>query len=308
VADFLLSSVSKTYKPGLFKKPVQAVNDLSLNVSHGTVYGLVGPNGAGKSTTIRLLLGLIRPDSGSILFSGKLLKESTVQSEIGYLPENPYLYDHLTLAELLNFCGQTSALSISDTHERGQVLMAKLNLLEVQKRPLRTFSKGMLQRAGICFALLHDPSVVILDEPMSGLDPIGRKMVFDLIVELKQQGKTIFFCSHILNDVERLCDQIGLMNNGRLIKQFEREVFLQNIGKTVFLHTSILDESQQLNIQSLGGSIRREGEGHLLAIPDGNYYPVNSYLEESAIKILGCRSEWMSLEDLFIQSVKESGQ
>jgi len=305
VTDFTLTSVSKTYKPGLFKKPVLAVDCLDLKIPHGGVYGLVGPNGAGKSTTIRMLLGLVRPDSGSILFRGKLLKESTIQREIGYLPENPYLYDHLSLVELLNFCGQTSALSFRDIQDRSQILITKLNLLEVQKIPLRTFSKGMLQRAGICFALLHNPSIVIFDEPMSGLDPIGRKMVFDLIMELRQQGKTIFFCSHVLSDVERLCDRIGLMNKGRLIKQFDRKDFLQNIGKMVFLHTSLLTEDQQKTVHSLVVNIRCEGYGHLLAIPDNNYYSVNRYLEKYDVKVFGCRSEWISLEDLFIQSVKD---
>jgi ABC-2 type transport system ATP-binding protein len=303
-----LRTITKTYNPGLFKRKIRAVDDLNFDIWQGEVFGLIGPNGAGKSTTIRMLLGLIRPDSGNILYRGQPLSTVNIQREIGYLPENPYLYDHLTLFELLIFCGKTSGMGAGDICQRSQKLMTKLNLLEAQKRPLRSFSKGMLQRAGICFALLHDPSIVVLDEPMSGLDPIGRKMVFDLIMELKQQGKTIFFCSHILNDVERLCDRIGLMNKGRLIKEFEREDFLQNIGKTVFLHTSILSESQQQNILSLGGSIRREGEGHLLAIPDDDYYPVNNYLEKSAIKILGCRSEWMSLEDLFMQAVKEQDQ
>ncbi len=308
MSEIEILKVSKTYNPGLFKKKVSAVNDLSFEIRRGEVFGLIGPNGAGKSTTIRMLLSLIRPDAGSILFRGKPLGTVIIQREVGYLPENPYLYDHLTLLELLNFCGQTSGLPSEQIKMRGCELMEKLKLLEVQKRPLRTFSKGMLQRAGICFALLHDPSIVILDEPMSGLDPIGRKMVFDLVMELKAQGKTIFFCSHILNDVERLCDRIGLMDKGRLIKQYDRKDFLQNTGKTVFLYTSTLDESQQQNIQSLGGSIRHEGEGHLLAIPDDDYYSVNSYLEESAIKILGCRSEWMSLEDLFMQAVKEQDQ
>jgi len=300
--------VGKSYKAGLFKKRIRAVDELSFSLHRGEVLGLIGPNGAGKSTTIRLLLGLIRPDSGSIFFCGKPLSETTIQREIGYLPENPYLYDHLTLLELLNFCGQTSGLNSDQIASRSRGLLAKLNLLEAQKRPLRTFSKGMLQRAGICFALLHDPSIVILDEPMSGLDPIGRKMVFDLIMELKQQGKTIFFCSHILNDVERLCDRIALMNKGELIKQFDREDFLQDADKNIFLQTSSLDESQQQNITSLGTAIRPEGEGHLLAISDDNYQPVNSYLEKNNIKVLGCRSEWMSLEDLFIQTVKEQNQ
>lgn len=303
-----LKSICKTYKPGLFKKRIQAVNKLSLEIHQGEVLGLIGPNGAGKSTTIRMLLGLIRPDSGMLLFSGKPLNESLMQREVGYLPENPYLYDHLTLLELLSFCGKTSGLDSEEINKRGRELIKKLNLLEAQKRPLRTFSKGMLQRAGICFALLHNPSIVILDEPMSGLDPIGRKMVFDLIMELKEQGKTIFFCSHILNDVERLSDRISLMNKGRLIKQLERKDFLQNGGKTVFLHTSFLTNTQEKKIQSLGGSIRREGAGHLLAISDNNFYSVNSYLKKSDIDTLGCRSEWVSLEKLFMQVVKEQEQ
>lgn len=307
MSDITLNSVAKTYNPGLFKKKVQAVNDLSFDVHKGEVFGLIGPNGAGKSTTIRMILGLIRPNSGSILFRGKTLGESSILQDVGYLPENPYLYDHLTLLELLTFCGKCSGLDSERISVRGHELMSKLNLLESQKRPLRTFSKGMLQRAGICFALLHDPSVVILDEPMSGLDPFGRKMVFDLVVELRAQGKTIFFCSHILNDVERLCDRIGLMHKGRLVKEFEREDFLPNIGKTVFLHINKTVQSQLETVQSLGGTFRSEGEGHLLAIPDDRYHAINHYLEEAGVEILGCRSEWMSLEDLFMQTVKEQG-
>lgn len=303
-----LKSVSKTYNPGLFKKKVKAVNGLSFDVRQGEVFGLIGPNGAGKSTTIRMLLGLIRPDKGAIHVHGKPLRQSPIQREVGYLPENPYLYDHLTLLELLSFCGQTSGLSAARIKARGEELMSKLNLLDAQKRPLRTFSKGMLQRAGICFALLHDPSMVILDEPMSGLDPIGRKMVFDLVMELKQQGKTVFFCSHILNDVERLCDRIGLVDQGRMIREFKRQDFLQSIGKAAFIHTSELSQGQLDRVQSLGGSIRKEAGGHLLAIPNDKYYLVNNFLEESKIEILGCRSEWRSLEDLFMLTVKEQIQ
>ncbi len=308
MSEIAIRNVSKIYNPGLFKKKVRAVNDLSLGVDRGEVFGLIGPNGAGKSTTIRMLLGLIRPDSGTITYRNQPLDLSSLQREIGYLPENPYLYDHLTLLELLNFCGQTSGLDSPQIIERGQELMAKLNLLEAQKRPLRTFSKGMLQRAGICFALLHDPSIVILDEPMSGLDPIGRKMVFDLVMELKDQGKTIFFCSHILNDVERLCDRIGLMNKGTLVKEFKREDFLQNFGEAVFMHTAELAHNQLEQLRILGAVDRKETEGHLLAIPNEKYHAVNNYLEEARIQILGCRAEWMSLEDLFMQAVKEQAQ
>lgn len=305
MSELCISSIRKTYNPGLFKKKVKALSDLSFNVNRGEVFGLVGPNGAGKSTTIRILLGLIRPDFGSVFFRGKPLKEASIQSEVGYLPENPYLYDYLSLMELLVFCGQTSGLSAAMIAERGQLLMGRLNLLEAQKRPLRTFSKGMLQRAGICFALLHNPSVVVFDEPMSGLDPIGRQMVFDLVMELKSEGKTIFFCSHILNDVERLCDRIGLLNKGQLIKEFDQKDFLQNNQQTVFLHTSNIAESDQEKLRLNGVNIRIEKDGLLLAIPEGDFYLISDYLKKCSVNILGFRSEWMSLEDLFMQTVKE---
>lgn len=303
-----LSNIHKSYNPGLFKKKIQAVTELSLDVRQGEVFGLIGPNGAGKSTTIKMLLGLIRPDAGMILFRGRPLSETAMQGETGYLPENPYLYDHLTLLELLNFCGQTSGLSREQITVRGQELMAKMSLLDAQKRPLRTFSKGMLQRAGICFALLHDPAIVIFDEPMSGLDPLGRAMVFDLVMELKGQGKTIFFCSHILNDVERLCDRIALMHKGRLIKEFERQDFLQHLGRTIFLQVATLDSILQQELQALGVTLRPESAGQLLAIPNVQYFAVNQLLEKSAIEILGCRTEWQSLESLFMQAVKEQEQ
>lgn len=301
-----LKSINKTYSPGLFKKKIQAVANLSIDVCRGEVFGLIGLNGAGKSTTIRMLLGLIRPDSGFIRFSGKPLGEASIQQDIGYLPESPYLYDHLSLLELLVFCGRASGLDSGRIKQRGSELMDKLNLSAAQKRPLRTFSKGMLQRAGICFALLHDPAIVILDEPMSGLDPIGRKLVFDLVMELKQQGKTIFFCSHILNDVERLCDRIGLMDKGRLVREFKREDFFQESGKAVFLQTTGLSSEQQDTLRLSGVSIRDEVDGSLLAIPDKQYAEVSRYLGENDIEVLSSRSEWMSLEELFMCTVHSS--
>lgn len=306
--DVALQNISKTYDPGLFKKKVQAVNDLSFEVRRGEVLGLIGPNGAGKSTTIRLLLGLIRPDSGTILFRGKPLRDVAIQREIGYLPENPYLYDHLTLLELLVFCGRASGLDPVVANRRGGELMEKLDLLHARNRPLRTFSKGMLQRAGICFALLHDPAMVILDEPMSGLDPVGRKMVFDLVMELKQQGKTVFFCSHILSDVERLCDRIGLMNKGRLVRQFSRDDFLQSSGAAIHLVTSRLSELQQQELSPLVDNLRSEADGHLLAVSSARYYEVTACLQRLDVEVLGCRSEWASLEDLFMDVVGEQGK
>jgi len=224
VSEIVIDSLYKKYKPGLFKKPVEAVVGLSLRVPTGTVYGLVGPNGAGKSTTIRMLLNLIHPDKGEVRIADKSVSAATNADflhAVGYLPENPYLYDHLTLRELLRFGGQVCGMSAEQIAARIEALTRQTGIAYALKRRLHTFSKGMRQRAGLCFALLHDPELVILDEPMSGLDPLGRKMVCDLILHLKQQGKTVFFCSHILSDTERLCDRIAILDQGRLVREFE---------------------------------------------------------------------------------------
>lgn len=303
-----IQQVSKTYNPGLFKKKVRAVDGLDLAIRSGEVFGLVGPNGAGKSTTIRLLLNLIRPDSGQIVFRGNPVEGTFLQKEVGYLSENPYLYDHLTVTELLVFCGRTSGLAAAQIQQRSHELLSKMGLLEAQKRPLRTFSKGMLQRAGICFALLHDPSLIVFDEPMSGLDPIGRKMVFDLVTELRQQGKTIFFCSHILNDVERLCDRIGLMIDGRLVEEVSPGDLLQFVDGGIVLRIEHLDDRQLRDLLALGCEVRSDGQETLLLFAGDKNFSCSSYLEAEGIRILGCRSEWLSLEDLFVRKVREQNR
>jgi ABC-2 type transport system ATP-binding protein len=299
-----LDSVGKIYNPGLFKKKVPAVSDLSLNVKRGEVFGLIGPNGAGKSTTIRILLGLIRPDSGKVLYRGRSINNATLQSEVGYLPEGPYLYDHLTLEELLAFCGKTSGMLSSETNKRGMELMDRLGMIEARKRPLRTFSKGMLQRAGICFALLQDPALVILDEPMSGLDPVGRRMVFDLVTDLRDKGKTVFFCSHILNDVERLCDRIGIMNKGRLLKVADQETFISDEGEILHLAVSPLGESQRLVLNSLVISLTDELDRSILSFSASDLARVADKLHNMGISVLGCRSERLVLEDFFMRTLE----
>ncbi|WP_051689395.1 ABC transporter ATP-binding protein [Pelobacter seleniigenes] len=304
MTEIEVHNITKTYNPGLFKKKVSAVNGVSFEISQGEVFGLIGPNGAGKSSTIRMLLGLVRPESGHIYYRGEKLGENVALKEIGYLPENPYLYDHLTLRELLVFCGRVSGMSSREVLRRSQVLMEKLNIFESQTRPLKTFSKGMLQRAAICFALLHNPSVVIFDEPMSGLDPIGRKLVFDLIMELKKNGKTIFFCSHILNDVERLCDRIGLLHRGRLISQLNKNDLSLALGNSIFLFVEPLSQIQQNEIRALGVDICNEAGTTMLAINEDIYFQVNSLLERKQVKVLGSRNSWRTLEDLFLQLIE----
>jgi len=211
-----IENLGKVYKTGITKKPVTALQNIDLHVGRGEVFGFLGPNGAGKSTTIKILLNLIYPTTGQATIMGMDVSRPAVREKVGFLPENPYFYDYLTPRELLWFGGKSSGLSGEQIKGNTEVLLRKVDLLAVQERQLRTFSKGMVQRAGLALALIHDPEVVILDEPMSGLDPVGRKMVGDLILDLKQAGKTVFFSSHILNDVERFCDRVGIVVGGRL--------------------------------------------------------------------------------------------
>jgi ABC-2 type transport system ATP-binding protein len=211
-----LANISKKYDAGIGGKNVLALDSLDLEIHQGEVFGFLGPNGAGKSTAIKILMNLIFSDTGTAEIGGKDVRNSDARKVVGFLPENPYFYDYLTADELMWFGGKTAGMNLQSIRKRSDFLMTKVDLQNARKRPLRTYSKGMMQRAGLAFALIHDPDVVILDEPMSGLDPIGRKMVGDLLIELKQQGKTVFFSSHILNDIERFSDRAGIIIGGRL--------------------------------------------------------------------------------------------
>lgn len=207
--------VCKTYRSDR-RHPVLAVQGLNLQVQRGEIFGCIGPNGAGKSTTIKLLLDLARPDQGQIEIDGVPTSDQASRSRVGYLPENPYLYEFLTGREYLAYAGRLSGLANKLIRERGEALLAKLKLSEAADRRISSYSKGMQQRTAIAAALIHDPALVVLDEPMSGLDPLGRRLIFDLIAELRGEGKTVFISSHVLSDIERLCDRIGIIVRGRL--------------------------------------------------------------------------------------------
>ncbi len=211
-----ISGVSKEFKEGIGARRVRALESLDLEIKEGEVFGFLGPNGAGKSTTIKVLMNLIFPDKGRATIMGKDVRDKETRRHVGFLPENPFFYDYLTAEELLWFGGKASGLDSSMIMARTDDLLAKFSLNAARKRPLRTYSKGMAQRIGLALALVHDPQVAILDEPMSGLDPIGRKMVGDLISELKQERKTVFFSSHILTDIERFCDRAAIIIGGKL--------------------------------------------------------------------------------------------
>ena len=238
-------NLSKSFSYGLYQKH-RALNGVSLDVQEGEVFGFLGPNGAGKSTSINIALGFISPDGGNVYIKG--LPASTPKSRqfVGYLPENPNLYDQLSAVELLDFCGSASRLSKNVIRKKTDELLERLGLMSFKKQPVRTYSKGMKQRLGLAMAMIADPPLLILDEPMSGLDPMGRSLVTNIITELKASGKTIFFSSHILNDVEKLCDTIAVIHKGNILFNGKTADF---IGSTDNLETAFVSLIQNSNTE-----------------------------------------------------------
>ncbi|HEV7892492.1 MAG TPA: ABC transporter ATP-binding protein [Pyrinomonadaceae bacterium] len=213
-----IENLTKDYEVGfLRKRRVRALDGLSLTVERGEIFGFLGANGAGKTTTIKLLMRLMYPTSGSARILGRDIGDASMRADIGYLPEHPYFYDYLTARELVEYCAELFGYARAERRRRASDVLARVRLDEKSwDKQLRKFSKGMLQRVGLAQAIVNDPSVVFLDEPMSGLDPVGRREVRDLIASLRESGTTVFFCSHILADIEVLCDRAAVLRRGRL--------------------------------------------------------------------------------------------
>ena len=212
-----IQGLTKSYSVGFWKKQVRpALKPLNLTIRLGETFGFLGPNGAGKTTTLKLLMGILFPTAGSAKILGKDCNHPEIKKRIGFLPEQPYFYDYLSAPELLDYYARLSGMSQVDRKSRIPRLLERVGLSDVGNKHLRKFSKGMLQRVGIAQAIVHDPEVLFLDEPMSGLDPLGRHEIRELIQSLKDAGKTIFFSTHILSDAEALCDRVGVIHKGEL--------------------------------------------------------------------------------------------
>ena len=230
-----IQDLCKSYAVGFFRKQLRpALHSLNLIIESGETFGFLGPNGAGKTTTLKLLMGLIFPTAGSAKILGKDCLDPEVKRRIGFLPEQPYFYDYLSAPELLDYYAQLSGVASVNRKQRIADLLARVGLGDVGKLHLRKFSKGMLQRVGIAQAIVHDPEVIFLDEPMSGLDPLGRHEVRELIQGLKDDGKTIFFSTHILSDAEALCDRVAVIHKGEL----------RGVGVVNDLRSSIADKTE----------------------------------------------------------------
>lgn len=246
IPAIMISDVSKSFATGHRKN--QAVCGLSLTIAQGEVYGFLGPNGAGKSTTIKLLLRFLKPDSGSLHILGNTLGQEEFRHRIGYLSEFPFFYNHLTARETLLLSGRLSGMTRQAIDQRIFMLLDRMTLADAADRQVGGFSKGMKQRLGMANALIHDPEVLIFDEPMSGLDPVGRHQIKRLITELKEQGKTIFFSSHILSDIEALCDRIGVIHEGVLLYSGELADFIATDEELEQCFINVIEEANHARI------------------------------------------------------------
>lgn len=226
--------LKKTFRLGFFRKKVEAVKGIGFHVTEGEIFGLLGPNGAGKTTTLKMMMGLIRPTSGSIELMGVDASRPTARKDVGFLPENPYFHEYLNPRELLEFYGRLVGMPRARILERRDELIEEVGLKDAARRPLKKFSKGMLQRIGLAQAMMAQPKLLVLDEPMSGLDPIGRKFVTDLLVDLNSRGTTIIFSSHILSDVERLCSRVVILNRGLKVAEGAIDDLVNEEGDATF--------------------------------------------------------------------------
>ena len=299
--------LSKIFHVGFWGKRVTAVDGLSLEVRRGEVFGFLGPNGAGKTTTIKMLMGLIYPTSGRAQLFGRDLGDPETKARLGFLPESPYFYDYLTSREFLGFYGHLFGLWGAVLDKRIDELLELVGMTHAKDLQLRKFSKGMLQRIGIAQAMINDPELVVLDEPMSGLDPIGRKEVRDLIFRLKESGKTVMFSSHILHDAEVLCDRVAMILKGRLVA----------CGRV----TDLLDQGANHQVELVVDRLTPAGLDHLRPLADKVVMQGDRMLVvlksqqqvEGALEIIRAAKACLvslnpqkgSLEDLFIREVEE---
>lgn len=301
-------NLTKSYASGWpGRPPFVALDGMTLTVGRGEIFGFLGPNGAGKTTTLKILLGLVRATSGKALLLGQPAGDVETRCRIGFLPESPYFYDYLTAEEFLGFYGQLAGLGRVAINQRVTDLLALVGLAEARTRQLRKFSKGMLQRIGLAQALIHDPELIILDEPMTGLDPVGRKQVRDLILSLRDRGKTIFFSTHILHDVEMICDRVGIVMKGRLLASGRvDELVRQDHTQSVEIVCRQIKAEGNAFIHSLATRVLQQGQQCLIVLPNSDAVDaVVGEIKRRGGRLLSVTPHKASLEDLFFQETAQ---
>lgn len=305
-----VKDLTKFYRQHFWTKARKVLDSVSFEVHEGEIFGFLGPNGAGKSTTIKILLEIIFPSSGTAKLFGKPIYKSETKSRIGFLAESPYFYDYLTAKGFLEFHGGLYGMDSSQLSRRIPEVLELVGMKGTDHLRLRFFSKGMLQRIGLAQAILHNPDLIILDEPMTGLDPVGRKEVRDLMIELKSRGKTVFFSTHILSDVESICDRVAILNLGRLLS-------CGNLNDLVSVETKYVDlvfhgssESLQVWCQEFGGEIIHQDEYASLRLKPKPNQKFEEHLNQSlqgalskGIKIHSVTHKKDNLEDVFMKQI-----
>ena len=306
--DIVTENLTKSYASGWpGRPPFVALDGLSLRVGRGEIFGFLGPNGAGKTTTLKILLGLVRATSGKAFLLGQPAGDVATRGRIGFLPESPYFYDYLTAEEFLGFYGQLAGLDRAAISQRVTDLLKLVGLVDARTRQLRKFSKGMLQRIGLAQALIHDPELIILDEPMTGLDPIGRKQVRDLILSLRDQGKTVFFSTHILHDVEMICDRVGIVLKGRLVASGRvDELVRQDHTHSVEIVCQQVKTDGNTLIHSLAARVLQQGKQCLIVLPNPDAVDaIVGEIRRQGGRLLSVTPHKASLEDLFFQEAAQ---
>lgn len=307
MAAIEILGLEKTYNVGFWRKrPKCALRRLQLVVEEGEIFGFLGPNGAGKTTTLKLLMGLVYPTGGTARILGMEIDNPRMKAQIGFLPEQPYFYDYLTARELLEYYGQLSGVPARERSPKVEAVLARVGLPDVGGVQLRKFSKGMLQRVGIAQAILHDPKLVFFDEPMSGLDPMGRREVRDLMEQLKQEGKTVFFSTHILSDAEALCDRVGIIHLGEL----------RGVGRVADLTASVHGKVEMVwesttvpaAMRALGGECHVTGDTVRAVFPEASQDAAIDALRRAHLRLVSVVPLRTSLEDYFVQKLQPAGK
>ena len=301
-----VDQIVKDFRPGFGLRRKRVLHGVTFEVREGEIFGFVGPNGSGKTTTLKLLMGLIRPTSGAASILGRDVQESEFRDQIGFLPENPYFYPYLTARETLDFYARLTGVGSRDRAARVEALLERVNLTHAADARLRTFSKGMLQRVGVAQSLIHDPQVLFFDEPMSGLDPIGRKEIRDVILSLRAAGKTVFMNTHILPDVEMICDRVAIIVKGRIRHQGAIEEFLPetHVATDVVLArlapevVSRLEEGFELEIRGLGDRLE-------LSLREKDVEEVLRIALAADAQVVSVTPHRHSLEEAFLSAVRE---
>ncbi len=304
----VIDKLSKTHRPAWpWQQAVTTLHEVSLSVGYGEIFGFLGPNGAGKTTTMKIVLGLMRATTGTVELLGRPALDVDVHKSIGYLPESPYFYDYLTAEEFLWFYGRLGQVNPSDLQQRIPTLLAQVGLTEARYRPLRKFSKGMLQRIGLAQALIHNPQLVMLDEPMSGLDPVGRKDVRDIILGLRDQGKTIFFSTHIISDVEMICDRVGILAKGRMVTVGSMdELVNRNVAQSVEVICEGIDGESIPLVKEVAMRVLQRGNRCWMALPgQQRLEEVLAAVRQAGGRLVSIIPHKGSLEEIFLERTSQ---